>query len=255
MRKDVELVAQSFTLSVKEVKSLTDKGVIERAQIKIIERNNKEVSLSETPYSQGYNVEVLHTLQEKAGKYKVTFLLKDSNQEILDTVTVEVTVTSKKKLIVFVLTILALLALALGFWWYSQNRHPTVSSGLPKVGTEKMTDAQLKQYADKKVDGSNVTLQVYPKVNVENDGRTAYLWVQNVPVNTTGQTVTLKNKTTGDVLYTSDLLEPGYQTSQVSLDKKLSKGTHSGLVTLTFYDLKEQKQVGQTDVEVTITVR
>ena len=159
----------------------------------------------------------------------------------------------KKRRLLLLLLLLLLLAVGGGLWYKLSQPTPVVS-GLPSEVTEKMTDDELKKYADMKVDSSNVTIQVYPKVDIESDGVTGTMFAQNLPTNETGQTITLKDEATGDILYESGLLKPGYQVSKITLNKALSSGTHKGLVTVTFYDLKEERLVGQTNVAVTITV-
>lgn len=230
-----------FELKAKDVKDLTSSQLIELAQIQCFDNIGTEVKVSE------------HNLKSKSGKYEVHFSLM-KGEEVLDHLSIEVKVKGIRW-VLWIASALLLLALLGGYLWLNSRPPTTLVAGLPASATEKMTDQQLKEYAAKKVDSSNVTLQVYHKVSVEEDGKTAKLFVQNVPTNETGQLVTLKDKESGEVLYRSDLLKPGYQTSDILLDKKLSKGEHEGLVTLTFYDLKEEKQVGQTDVEVTLTVK
>jgi hypothetical protein len=170
--------------------------------------------------------------------------------------TVKLTEEQKKKRRlrrILLLVLLLFLVIGGGLWWKSSLKRPQIASGLPEAAMEKMTDTELKKYADMKVDQSNVTIQVFPEVEVESDGRTGTLFAQNLPTNETGQTITLTDDA-GEVLFKSGLLKPGYQVSKVQLDKELSEGTHKGLVTVTFYDLKEEKQVGETNVEVSIHV-
>jgi hypothetical protein len=161
----------------------------------------------------------------------------------------------KRRKLFLLLSLLALLVTGLGIWLaLTNNSGKKIVSGLPDTkATQKMTAGQLKKYADKVVDQNNVTIQVYPSVTIDSDGVTGKMWVQNPPVNATGQSATLTSKD-GDLLYDSGLIEPGYQVSDVKLAKKLSKGKHEGTISLSFYDLKNKKQVGQTKVDVSITV-
>lgn len=242
---DPLIVAQSFKINPKEVADLSHE--------KILTLSKASLSSSEEEGGEGTELWVVrHNITTQPGKYSVTLGATNSKGEV-ETWEVAVTVRNRKKFLLLLLSLLALLALAGGLWWYN-SRPNVVASGLPAATTEKMSPVDLKKYAQKAVDQSNVTVQVYPHVYIKEDGQIGKMYVQNVPVNKTGQVATLKDKTTGEVLYTSELLKPGYQVSQVTLKKKLSKGDHPGTVTLTFYDLKEEKQVGKVNVAVTIHV-
>jgi hypothetical protein len=163
-------------------------------------------------------------------------------------------IKNKKKSIFLFLIVLTLLTLLGGFLRYNNSHSSNVVSGLPRVGTEKMTDIEIKKESKKKIDESSVSIQIYSKVLIESNGKTGVIRAQNVPSNKTGQKLILKEEKTGNTLYTSDLLKPGYQVSSLTLGKKLSKGVHKGNVTVIFYDLENKKQVGQTNVAVTIIV-
>lgn len=240
------IVAKSFKISPKEVKELSHEKIIKLSKAKLI---FEEDHTDRVPSS----IRVIHNnIKSQPGEYNVTLGATNSRGEV-ETCEIEVTVKNRKNFFLLLLTLLALIALAGGLWWYN-SRPNIVASGLPTATTEKMSPVALKKYAQKAVDQSNVTVQVYPHIYIKGDGQNGKMYVQNIPVNKTGQVATLKDKTTGEVLYTSELLKPGYQVSKVNLKKKLSKGDHQGLVTLTFYDLKEEKQVGKANVAVTIHV-
>ena len=239
------ITAQSFKLQVSEVINLNDRKLISLAQVRLV---------ADKKMPAGGKIRARHpTIPNKVGNYAVDFILEDDQQEVLDEITVEMVVKSRKKTWFSLLSMIVLAALLSGLWLFVQQNSPQVTSGLPRMATEKMTDVELKKYANKKVDESNVTINAYSKIKIENDGRTGKMWVQNLPVNKTGQVVTLKDRKTGEILFTSDLLRPGYQVTSIILNKKLSEGTHKGLITLSFYDLKEEKLVGQTDIEAVIT--
>ncbi|MDR2976070.1 MAG: hypothetical protein LBV19_01990 [Streptococcaceae bacterium] len=161
----------------------------------------------------------------------------------------------KRKKLFLLLGLLVLLIVACSIWLVlTYNSGKKIVSGLPETkATQKMTAGQLKKYADKVVDQNNVTIQVYPNVTIDSDGVTGKMWIQNPPVNATGQEASLMTEK-GELLYDSGLIEPGYQVSDVKLTKKLAKGKHSGVIAVNFYDLKNKKQVGQTKVDVSITV-
>ncbi|MDY4307054.1 hypothetical protein SNF32_05765 [Enterococcus mundtii] len=110
------------------------------------------------------------------------------------------------------------------------------------------------KYANQAVDDSNVTINVYPEVSVNADGKTGNIWIQNLPTNRYGQQAILSMKDSKETLYETGLLEPGYEVTELTLAKELTTGTHPGVVELEFYDLENKKLMGKTTVDVTINV-
>ncbi|MGM0293523.1 MULTISPECIES: hypothetical protein [Enterococcus] len=160
----------------------------------------------------------------------------------------------KKRLLALLLLLLTIVAI--GWYWYVNNQ-PTqiLSDDFPEIKhAEKMTGDQLKKYANQAVDDSNVTINVYPEVSVNADGKTGNIWIQNLPTNRYGQQAILSMKDSKETLYETGLLEPGYEVTELTLAKELTTGTHPGVVELEFYDLENKKLMGKTTVDVTINV-
>ena len=154
------------------------------------------------------------------------------------------------------LLLLLLLTIGGGVYWYlSIKPTPIVSGIFPSAkAAQKMTPDEMKDYAQKEVDKSNVTINVHPKVSVQENGTSATMWVQNIPINTTGQQAILQDKETGEVLAESGLIEPGEEVREIELTKKLTSGTHNGVILIEFYDLEKKEQIGDTSVNVQINV-
>lgn len=230
---------QSLRINSKEVKSLTNDQIIKLSKTKMNIKDSK-VKVIRNP------------IREEPGTYNVILGVCSEGVEY-EEFPISVIVINQKKYLWILMSVIAFVMIISGFIWY-KNIPTKVSSGLPIATNEKMSGSELKKYAEKKVDQSNVTLQVYPYINIQKDGKTGTMFVQNLPINKTGQVAILKDKSTGDVIYTSGLLKPGYQVSKIKLNKKLSKGDHNGLITLKFYDLKKEINVGKTNVAVEIHV-
>ncbi|OTP10352.1 hypothetical protein A5844_002052 [Enterococcus sp. 10A9_DIV0425] len=162
----------------------------------------------------------------------------------------------KKKRLLLLLFFAMLLAVAGGVWYHLSSKPVAiVSASFPDGRLAKdMKDDELKKYMDELADASSVTINVYPSVEVEADGTTATIRVQNLPTNTTGQQAILLNADTGEELMKSGMILPGQEIANVSLDKALDPGAYKGNVKLEFYDLEAKKKVGETSVGVDITV-
>ena len=159
-----------------------------------------------------------------------------------------------RKILVFI--VLILLALVIGTFLYGIY-HPSTNrtvSGLPsEYGTKKMSDKAMKKYVNKKVNASQVTMEVYPEVNIKPDGVNGNLWIHNVPINKVGQQATLLDEK-GIVLAETGLIKPGYQVDTIRLSRKLSKGVLKGVIIVSFYDLEKKEKVGQESIEARIGV-
>ncbi|MBC1925529.1 hypothetical protein [Listeria innocua] len=186
-------------------------------------------------------------------------MIETENNQIRDETSTENKDEKKKKKKKWLLLLL-LLALFLGvFYLFFIRDHyvpkQVVSGNFPELAGKKMGADDLKKYAKRAVDTSKVTINVYPDVEVETDGKTGNLWIQNVPTNATAQQAILREKDSNDTLFKSGVLKPGYEVRSIVLDKKLSQGVHKGVMEIEFYDLKTQKKVGQTFVDVKINVK
>lgn len=159
----------------------------------------------------------------------------------------------KKKLILLIFLVL-LIAGGFGAWGYYHKAPDQIVSGFPSTeGTKKMSDKDMKTYANKKVNASQVTLNVYPQISVDSDGIHGNMWVHNVPTNKIGQQVTLYDENNKEISKTG-LIKPGYQVDTIKLKQRLSKGKHKGRMRITFYDLEKEKVVGKTSIDVSIEV-
>jgi hypothetical protein len=163
---------------------------------------------------------------------------------------------NRRKFLIWLLSLLLIVTLAGGIWYYFHSKPVAIVSGVfpDAQNAQKMTDKEMKNFANKAVDKSKVTLKVYPEVNIKSDSINGHMWVKNVPVNEAGQQAILKDATTGKELFKSGLIKPGYEIVNAKLNEKLSPGKHKGSVIIEFYDLKSKKLLGKTSVSVVINV-
>lgn len=159
----------------------------------------------------------------------------------------------KKKILIAVLALFLIVVGGMCYYFYSSPQRTV--SGLPaEYGTKKMTDKDLKKYVDKKVNATQVTMEVYPEVTIKSDGVNGNLWIHNVPVNKVGQQATLLDEN-NKALAETGLIKPGYQVDTIKLNRKLSKGLHKGMIKMLFYDLAKKEKIGQEAIEVQIKVK
>ena len=82
----------------------------------------------------------------------------------------------------------------------------------------------------------------------------AELRVENIPANHHLMSVTLIRDDTGEVLYASGLIEPGYHIQAVPLETVLPGGSYTATALFTAYDLETEQPAGQAAARVRITV-
>ena len=78
--------------------------------------------------------------------------------------------------------------------------------------------------------------------------------IENPPENTNRFTVTIRRDDTGEVLYASGLIEPGYHIQAVPLETVLPGGSYTATALFTAYDLETEQPAGQAAARVRITV-
>ena len=163
----------------------------------------------------------------------------------------ENTFFSKNKKIILLLILLLIFLSAV--FMFVNLKTAQVMSGLPSSeGTKKMSDEDIKAYANKKVSASQVSLEVYPWVTLK--GSKASLYIHNVPSNKVGQQAILYDEKDQKIGQTG-LIKPGYEVDTITTSSQLAEGKHKGRIQIVFYDLSTEKQVGKTSVAVSIEVK
>lgn len=81
------------------------------------------------------------------------------------------------------------------------------------------------------------------------------LRIENIPGNQYAVTVSVTLDETGEEVYRSGLIEPGYFVENVRLDADLGKGEYPGLALFTAYDRETGPEAGTAGVRVNILVQ
>ncbi|GCF94734.1 hypothetical protein NRIC_26250 [Enterococcus florum] len=159
--------------------------------------------------------------------------------------------------------LLALLLLLLGgygtyhFFFAPKPQAMSVISGdfLPEgKDAKKMSDKELADLAQQKVDESNFTMMIASDATISSETQKGYLPIKNPKSNAYPVNVEIKEDQTGEIIYTSGAIHPGEEIDQVQLDQSLSKGTHQATATFSLYDAQTKKKQGEVSAGVTISV-
>lgn len=120
---------------------------------------------------------------------------------------------------------------------------------------KKMSKEERKKVAEKEVDESKFTLSIYPEATFENGESIGDIYIRNEIENAYPISVEVVDDATGDVLYESGAIQPGYEVTEGQLIRKLTKGTYKCTANVSIYDPETKKYKGQTAAEIVIEVQ
>ena len=117
-----------------------------------------------------------------------------------------------------------------------------------------VTDEEVQAELDKVVQEGMFNISINPDIRMTSGRAEAELRVENIPANRHLMSVTLSRDDTGEVLYASGLIEPGYHIQAVPLETVLPGGSYTATALFTAYDLETEQPAGQAAARVRITV-
>lgn len=148
----------------------------------------------------------------------------------------------KKKMRRNLLAALLILCVAAGaaFWYANRqndNRLAKESEAIAGLIPGK-SDSEIQEILDQVVEKGmvNVSINQTPVFY----GKKGEIGIQNIPANHYSYTVTITLDGTGEELYKSELIDPGYYVNEITLEKRLTKGTHPATAVFRVYDVQEE---------------
>lgn len=168
----------------------------------------------------------------------------------------ELTVSQKRKLLVCLVILLTIFGI-LGYQKFSNRPKELVAGSLlPSVtDAKKISPKELKKLADKKVDETKFTLTIYPDAYFDSGDSEGKLYIKNEPHNYYPIAVQLLEDDSKELLYDSGAIHPGYGIENVTLNKKLPKGTHKATAKVSIFDPETKQYQGQTEAAVNINIK
>lgn len=110
---------------------------------------------------------------------------------------------------------------------------------------------RLQQTLNQQVEEGMVGLFMNTAIDVEQDGYANWL-IQNIEQNKFSQQVTVLKKETGEILYESPVIDPGYKVETDKVQKTLDAGTYDCLARFTIMDTETHEAVNTVDLEVKV---
>ncbi|WP_404888254.1 hypothetical protein [Lactococcus petauri] len=154
-----------------------------------------------------------------------------------------------------------LLLFALGgfFAYKTMKSSPTeivAGSYLPDAkNAKKMSDKERKKAQEKEVDESKFTLSIYPEATFEDGKSTGAIYIKNDTKNAYPIAVQIVEDKSGDIIYESGAIEPGFEITEGELNKNLKKGNYKCTAEVSIYDPQTKKYKGQTAAEIEVEVK
>ncbi|MGF2144642.1 hypothetical protein ACQUEF_04710 [Vagococcus fluvialis] len=163
-----------------------------------------------------------------------------------------------KKNIIIIALLLLLMVSGLGYKVLNSSKNQTVIGGnfLPEgKDAKKMSQEELEKAAQKEIDMSKFTLNIYPEATFPDSKSEGKLYIKNEATNAYPISVEIIDDETGDTLYESGAINPGYEITNGTLEKELEKGAYTCTAKVSIYDPKTKEYKGQTAAEMLLEVQ
>ena len=150
---------------------------------------------------------------------------------------------SRKAVIALILIIVLLLGLVGGVLWYflvynAKSPLEKESEALGGLLAGK-TPAEQQDILNEKVKEGQVLLGIAAEPIFEYNGKKGRIGIENDKANNYSFQVTITEDATGDVLYESGVIDPGYYVEFIELNKTLAAGDYPATALFTTYSLSE----------------
>lgn len=169
--------------------------------------------------------------------------------------------TTKKKnklLIIVIVLLLAVVALLLFLLLRrdgAENRPPAMRDANATMGQyEGKTDEEIQEELNRIVEEGMFNISINPEITMASGDSEAELRIENVPGNRYLMSVSITLDDTGEVIYTSGLIEPNYHIQTAPLNVALKKGTYTATAVFTALDPDTEAEVGTAAAKITIQV-
>lgn len=164
-----------------------------------------------------------------------------------------------KKWLAAVLILLLLLGTAAGVFYFlqgeSKDRLARDEDALGGILPGK-TDQEIQELLNQKVQEGMVNIGIAAEPVFEEGGKKGKLGIENVPGNNYSFQVDMILDETGEKIYSSGLIEPGFYVEYVALNKQLAQGDYKATAIFTTYSLDETTdEIAKTNVNITLRVK
>lgn len=116
------------------------------------------------------------------------------------------------------------------------------------------TQEEIQAELDRMVQEGMMNISIASVIEFENGGAEGEVKIENSPANRYLMQVVITLRETGEVVYTSDILEPNYHIQYAALDTNLPAGYYPAIATFNALDPETEEQVGSAAAQVDLVV-
>ncbi|WP_165252909.1 hypothetical protein [Adlercreutzia sp. ZJ304] len=116
------------------------------------------------------------------------------------------------------------------------------------------TDAEIQAELDRVVEEGMFNISIASVIEFENGTAPGEVRIENVPNNRYLMRVEVVRDDTGEVIYTTDYVEPNHHIQTDTLDVALPAGTYDCTANFFAYDMETEDEVGQAAAKVVVKV-
>lgn len=142
--------------------------------------------------------------------------------------------------------------------YFNSTEAVTIISGdfLPDgKDASKISEKDLSKFAQVAVDSSNFNMIIASNSEINASTMSGSLLIQNPPKNAYPVNVEIRLDDGENLIYSSGAIQPGEEIKQVTLDKKLSKGSYKSTATFSLYNATTKEKQGEVSAGVLFKVK
>lgn len=147
-------------------------------------------------------------------------------------------------------------ALVVGAYLFLNSTQVAESYRSGKLGQlEGKSEAEIRAELDRIVEEGMFNISIARVVDLPTGNSEGEFRIENSPANRYNMQVDITRTDNGELIYSSDILEPNYHIQYARLDEVLPAGTYNCIATFHALDPENDEEVGQAACAMTIVVR
>lgn len=120
---------------------------------------------------------------------------------------------------------------------------------------EGKSDEEIQSELNRIVEKGMFNISINSDIVMEDGTSEAELRIENVPGNQYLMGVDITLDESGEVIYSSGILEPNHYIQKAALKRPLEKGVYSATALFGAYDMEQEEKVGEAGAEIKIIVK
>lgn len=142
------------------------------------------------------------------------------------------------------------------FLYINQNKTDNWFEDRVQMGVnDAKSEAEIQAILNQKVKEGMFNVSINTAPVFENGSVAGNLWIENIPGNLYYTKVTITLDKTDEVVLKTKIIKNNQYIANIKLDKKLKKGTYKAVAKFEVIEPDRMKKIGETKVNIVITVK